>query len=392
MATDKSDNLNPISDLLHGHSFPALAGALRAQTKSIIVDWEKAVRKVLPTERKVNESQLRDHLPQILALLADALAEDDPAETKRLMSSPSQHGEVRVKQNYDVQGFILEYRLLRRIALEQIESKLGRRLQIAEDLALNMGIDDLLQRGVVTFVLRQEERFRAAAESEARYLSFLSYDLKNNLNGVIMSLEVLRRRLKQMPDFADGAEDLEAAQHSIFDTVDGMNRLLQAERIRKGAEPHLTTVDLHALVTDVARQCASQATRKGLLLAVEIEPGAKVQTDREWVALVLQNLIGNAIKYSDKGTVRLARQSRRDRRGSWQVLLVSDEGPGIAPENLERLFVAFTRGPDERQDGVGLGLAVALQAAKQLGGELNVESKVGAGSTFMLALPDDSKG
>ena len=75
--------------------------------------------------------------------------------------------------------------------------------------------------------------------------------------------------------------------------------------------------------------------------------------------------------------------------GAWQVLTVSDEGPGIAPKNLKAIFEAFRRGHTHGEDGVGLGLAVASQAAKRLGAELTVASKVGEGSTFRLALPEE---
>jgi K+-sensing histidine kinase KdpD len=71
------------------------------------------------------------------------------------------------------------------------------------------------------------------------------------------------------------------------------------------------------------------------------------------------------------------------------VLWVSDEGPGIAPEVTQRIFEAFQRGEVHGQSGVGLGLAIAAQAAKLLEATLTVESRVGAGSTFRLALPED---
>ena len=74
------------------------------------------------------------------------------------------------------------------------------------------------------------------------------------------------------------------------------------------------------------------------------------------------------------------------RAGGW-VLSVSDEGPGIAPEHLRNIFEAFRRGEMHGQSGVGLGLAIASRAAKLLGAELTVESKLGVGSTFRLAFP-----
>ena len=111
-----------------------------------------------------------------------------------------------------------------------------------------------------------------------------------------------------------------------------------------------------------------------------------LNSDRELLTLALQNLLGNAVKYSSKGDVTLAARRSPDHDDGW-VLSVSDEGPGIGPENLGRLFEAFTRGDTHGQPGVGLGLSIASQATKLLGGKLEVDSKLGAGSTFRLVLP-----
>jgi signal transduction histidine kinase len=108
-----------------------------------------------------------------------------------------------------------------------------------------------------------------------------------------------------------------------------------------------------------------------------------IQSDEEWVRIVLQNLLGNAIKYSTKGTVRIETDG-------CATIAVSDEGPGIAPEALDRIFAEFTRGDTHGQDGVGLGLAIASQAAKLLGGQLTVQSAIGRGTIFCLAFPKAS--
>jgi signal transduction histidine kinase len=132
-------------------------------------------------------------------------------------------------------------------------------------------------------------------------------------------------------------------------------------------------------------------------VAVEVPAGAVVHSDRELVTLVLQNLVGNAVKYAARGTVRIAAEPHGDadataggntggNAGGW-TLAVSDEGPGIAAEQLGVIFDAFRRGDVHGQGGVGLGLTIAARAAKLLDAVLTVESLPGAGSTFRLALP-----
>ncbi|MGN6366956.1 MAG: hybrid sensor histidine kinase/response regulator [Phycisphaerae bacterium] len=131
-----------------------------------------------------------------------------------------------------------------------------------------------------------------------------------------------------------------------------------------------------------------EAKSKGLQLFTEVSPDSSVTGDRELTALVLQNLLGNAIKYTGHGAVRLLATRRPD--GEWNIA-VTDDGPGIAEEDQARLFNAFVRGNTHGQPGAGLGLSIASQAANLLGGSLTVHSIVGVGSTFTLTLPARSR-
>ena len=114
-----------------------------------------------------------------------------------------------------------------------------------------------------------------------------------------------------------------------------------------------------------------------------------VVSEEELITLALQNLVSNGVKFSSRGTVRIAAELSQEARPGPCVLSVSDQGPGIGPEHLGRIFEAFRRGDMHGQAGVGLGLAIASRAVKLLGGELTVESNVGTGSTFRIALPSE---
>ena len=145
--------------------------------------------------------------------------------------SPGQ-GIHRFQLHYDVRDLATEDRLLRLIIIEQVEAGLGRRLGRDEDTALNWCIDLMGQQAMIAFVSHQNERLRAAAEAELKYLSFLSHDLNGNLGNVTLWLQILRRRLAASPQFADEVSALDTAQQAILDTMGGMGRLLQAERLR----------------------------------------------------------------------------------------------------------------------------------------------------------------
>jgi signal transduction histidine kinase len=111
-----------------------------------------------------------------------------------------------------------------------------------------------------------------------------------------------------------------------------------------------------------------------------------LNSDRNLLALVLQNLVGNAVKYSDRGTVTVGATLAPAPHQTTYVLSVADEGPGIPADQAVHIFEAFRRGDGRGCPGAGLGLAIASEAARLLGAELSLMSAVGAGSTFRLVL------
>jgi signal transduction histidine kinase len=372
--------------LLEGRSFPELANALRSHPDEVVRRWVESVRQVLPAADKLTLSQVMDHVPVVLGQLANVLGSINAEEVRKFTEGPAAHAVTRFHQEYSVRELVIEYRLLRQIAVEVIEEALNRRLSTPEDLALDMGIDAMLQRSVVAYVEHLANRLREATEIETKYLSFISHDVRNNLNSVTLALELLKRRLATRPEFAEEMADLDGVRQSTLETMAGMDRLLQAERLRQQPQPKVEAVKLRAMAAEVVQQSSAQAQKKGLALAVEVPAHAILNSDRDWIKMVLQNLVGNAVKYSSKGTVRISAEPRRDAEG-W-VISVSDEGPGIAEDQLHHLFEAFERGETHGQAGLGLGLAIASQAAKVLGGQLIVESKAGVGTTFRLTLPE----
>jgi signal transduction histidine kinase len=255
-------------------------------------------------------------------------------------------------------------------------------------------IDVAVRNVAATFFGRQPEQLRAVAKSELKHmdvnhLSFLSHDLNNNLGAVSIHLEVLRRRLGRHGEFAEELSVLDQAQQSIDHTTRGMRRLLAHAHLRsKATGLHVQRVDLHDLTRGVATQHAAHARGKGLAIVVDVDPDAAVYSDSDLIAVVLQNLVGNAVKYSRRGaTVTLVAREVKTIAGDRIVLKVSDEGPGIAPARLEHLFAPIRRGEPDAQDGMGLGLAIASEAARLLRGTLSVESEPEVGSTFSLQLP-----
>ena len=121
---------------------------------------------------------------------------------------------------------------------------------------------------------------------------------------------------------------------------------------------------------------------------MNVREGAELWSDAGLLGLILHNLAGNAVKYSDHGTIEItATQMHPNQENTW-LISVSDRGKGIPREKMATLFEAFTRGETHGQPGVGLGLFIASQAARLLGTKLEVASEVGKGSTFSVVLGD----
>jgi signal transduction histidine kinase len=382
--------MNPLKVQLTHRPFRDVADAIRSSVDQITVAWDAAVREAMPQMRRLTFDELKDSTPQILICMADALASDDAGVIRELMERAPAQGLSRFRLNFDVIEVMQEDRLLRSITVQHVEAFLDRSLGSVESAALHTVIDVMLQRSVIAMVEQQKIQLRAAAETELKFLSFLSHDLNNNLNSVTMMLQMHGSDLKRSGGFAEARESLATAEQMIHNTVAGMRRMLDHERLRKDyTGPTILPVDLHVLATKTVSQFRREATAKGIKLEVEIRPGTVFESDPELLSLVLQNLVGNSVKYSNGGSVVVG-FAGKDRQAS-AVIWVSDNGPGIAPEKIGHIFEAFKRGEIHGQQGLGLGLAIASQAAKLLGADLAVESKIGIGTTFRLTVAQRSR-
>ncbi len=373
-------------DLLKYASYRPVAAAILARVDTIMARWEQSVRDKLPAADRLTMAGLRDEMPEVLTELARTLDSEDGSHFDLLLRASDGHGKLRFHQSYDVSELMIEYGLLRPLLLDEVTAHLGRDLSPEESAATNMGLDAAMRHSVTQFTAHQHDQLRALAESQSKYLAFLSHDLRGGLNGVLLMVEVLKRELAGEPRFHESMEDLDSMRRSIMDTVGTMDRFLHAERFRAGkVQPRLATLDLRYVLKDVTASIAYLCKDKGVDLQFDIPAGTSVVTDRDLLVLIVQNLVGNAVKYTAAGTtVRLTATAAPE--GGPITIAVVDHGPGIAPDRLATLFNPFTRGETHGQPGVGLGLSIARQAAELLGADLLAESTLGQGATFSLTL------
>jgi len=374
----------PPLDLLTSQSFPDLAAGLRKASDAIVQHWVAMVRDALPKCDEMTFAEVRDSLPQVLEQIARALESEQAPGVRFLGDITAEHGVVRFNQQFNLAEVLQEYVLLRAVMFQEVGSAMKRSMSIEEVAALNVGLDVAVRRAVVAFTSHQEKQLQAATEAQSKYLSFLSHDLRGGLNGVFLMIEVLKRELSGEERLAETVQDLDVMRRSLLETVGTMDRFLHAERFRKGkVQVRPAPIRLKNLLSDIAAQFSYQARDKELELHVEVPADCEIISDRELLSLIVQNLVSNAIKYSQHGRVEIGSSMAPDTCKVW----VEDNGPGIAPDKLNQLFAPFERGETYGQPGVGLGLSIARQAANYLHAKLWAESTVGKGSTFYVEFP-----
>jgi signal transduction histidine kinase len=369
---------------------PEAGAAVTSAKQQILARWRSSVTTTLPQSDELTRRQLEDSLPQLLDRIAAALASSNPSTTEELIALSPDHGRTRYHQEFSLNQVLIEYHILRRIVLEEMTNVLGRELATDESVAVNQSIDVGLRQAAVAYADHQTANLKVEAAAMTKFLSFLSHDMRGGLNGAVLMIEVLKRELAGEEKFAAAVEDLDVVRRSILDTVAMMERFLSAEKLRHGRMPvKISTIDVDKLLAELQKGFAYQLKDKGIEMETRIEPTElKISSDRELLTMVLQNLISNAIKYTRRSNVGLAAVA-----GGGAVpkdvlcrFMVSDKGPGIAPEKLATIFAPFARGETYGQKGVGLGLFIARQAADLLNAKLWAESKPNEGTTFYFDL------
>jgi PAS domain S-box-containing protein len=231
---------------------------------------------------------------------------------------------------------------------------------------------------------RAKEAAETATRAKTEFLANMSHELRTPLNGVIGYAQLLRRDPSMTDSQIEGLDTILRCGSYLLELINDVLDLsrIEVERVNHAPVP----ASLHELLTDLDRVIGPAAGRKGLSLFLEVAPDvpARVMIDRRHLRQVLSNLLGNAIKFTSQGHVRLhVRRVAESLRFD-----VVDTGHGIEAEHLRDIFEAFRqtrRGASA--GGTGLGLTISQRLVAAMGGNLQVESTLGEGSRFFFALP-----
>ncbi len=221
----------------------------------------------------------------------------------------------------------------------------------------------------------------AATASKTRFLAAASHDLLQPLHAARLFLAALETEVSDKPALA---ELVGAADQSIDSAHRLLRALLNLSKLEAGGvKPEVRTFPLAALFDELEREFRPQAEFRGLDFHV-VHTSLYVVSDYDLVRSMLQNLIGNALRYTERGKVIVGCR----RTGGRVRVCVWDTGPGIPEESQQLIFGAFTRLPGSggSEHGVGLGLAIVQRVAELLGARVELQSRLGHGSMFAVSI------
>ena len=259
-------------------------------------------------------------------------------------------------------------------------------ISLINDVGTQIG--RVVERMQADEALRQaKEAAEVANEAKSTFLASMSHEFRTPLNAIIGYAEMLEE------EAADGGQegllpDLGKIRSAGRHLLGVINDVLDLSKIEAGrTDLYLETFSVDTLLDEVAATVRPLAEGKGNRLEIRKDDGlGEMYSDLTKVRQTLLNLSGNALKFTEGGTVTIS--ARRD--GDDVVFEVSDTGIGIAPEHMDRLFQPFSQAESStarRFGGTGLGLVISRRFCEMLGGDVTVQSEPGVGSTFTVRLP-----
>ena len=232
---------------------------------------------------------------------------------------------------------------------------------------------------------RQEEAVEAANRTKSQFLANMSHEIRTPLNGIIGFTELIFAT-ELNSEQIEFVELIQISSHSLLQVI---NDILDFSKIEAGKiEIIETEFDLRDIVEKTVETFTFQTHQKGLKLVCYVDPEIQINLvgDSGRLRQILVNLIGNAIKFTERGEVFVQAEKVKKTDDNIEIKFsVRDTGIGIAPEKMDRLFKSFSQVDGSfarRYGGTGLGLAISKQLAEILGGSIWIESKEGEGSSF----------
>jgi signal transduction histidine kinase/ActR/RegA family two-component response regulator/HAMP domain-containing protein len=262
------------------------------------------------------------------------------------------------------------------------------------DLMANVGtqLGRVIERSRAAEALHQSrDEAESASRTKSAFLASMSHELRTPLNAIIGYSEILGEELEDRGEAAM-VSDVEKIRQSGKHLLGVINDILDLSKIEAGKMAlYLETFDVAEMVNDAAATVRPLIERNSSTLSVDTPPGlGAMHADLTKVRQALLNLLSNAAKFTENGTVAVEARREEGRSGAWIAIAVRDTGIGMSPEQQTKLFLPFSQvdsSSTRRYGGTGLGLVISRDFCRLMGGDITMKSELGHGSVFTIRLP-----
>ena len=309
--------------------------------------------------------------------------------------------QARILENYEERLWIeempeqYEVSLVTRDGPRMMEVK-PRVIQYQGQVATMVVMRDITENKRVQEELRvAKEAAEEASRAKSQFLANMSHELRTPMNAIIGYSEMLIEEVEDLEQ-EETIPDLKKIHAAGKHLLSLINDILDLSKIEAGKMGiHLESFDVSDLIDEVRSTIEPMVAKNANTLDVHIaDEVGTMHADLIKVRQTVLNLLSNACKFTEQGTItlRVARETVDDR--GWLIFSVRDAGIGIAPEQMKKLFRDFVQADTSttrQYGGTGLGLAISQRFCRMMGGDISVESTLGQGSTFTVRLPENAK-
>jgi hypothetical protein len=399
------------------------------KSQTITDKWIEAVRsdRQIQSADDLSHTAIKNHLPDVLRAMATVLAKYQESDINTLVEASLEHGVLRAGQGFEPIEIAREYRLLRQVTFSTLEEDLKQASSIDVMRAVRL-IDAVVDEAIAQcFKSYMEQRLGELQQLQSQLqlnnqeltrlvranqesLSHLAHELKTPLTSIIGYSELFLRQQRNKDQVNDNLRNLEHIDKVLWggrQLLRLINDTLEISRYEAGKmklQPSSTNV--RSLINSVIEMVQPLANSKQLQMIVEcdsatadssttlregLRPTAapdRVFTDPLRLQQIITNLLSNAIRYTEAGSIKLTCQTVSQEE--WAIA-IADTGIGIEPEDQIRIFEPYFQAGSSQQSyhphSTGLGLAIVSRLVKLLQGKMELVSEIGIGSTFTVIFP-----
>jgi signal transduction histidine kinase len=238
-------------------------------------------------------------------------------------------------------------------------------------------------------IQEKSRQLAEASQHKSQFLANMSHELRTPLNAIIGVSEMLREDAEAAKQDTEPLDRVLGAGRHLLALI---NDILDLSKIEAGRmELQLEDFALAPLIDGVVKTIEPLATKNENRVAVNCDGAiGKLRADAMRLRQALLNLMSNANKFTERGTISVDARQRQENGRDWIMIAVTDTGIGMTPEQMGKLFQEFSQADastTRKYGGTGLGLAISKRFCEMMGGDITVESEVGRGSTFTIRLP-----